>query len=121
MTEQQEPGEFYPKEIRVLTASRILKIVWGNDTNSAYDFSVLRTHCRCAECKNAMQRSGRETLDTDPAITITEVHAVGSYALQLFFSDGHDRGIFPFAYLRELATTRSTATESEGCAERSRG
>jgi DUF971 family protein len=27
---------------------------------------------------------------------------VGSYAVQLVFSDGHERGIFPWVYLREL-------------------
>lgn len=27
---------------------------------------------------------------------------IGYYALRLVFDDGHTRGIFPFAYLREL-------------------
>ena len=31
-----------------------------------------------------------------------DVRAVGNYALQLVFSDGHERGIFPWGYLREL-------------------
>jgi DUF971 family protein len=28
---------------------------------------------------------------------------IGRYAIQLHFSDGHDRGIYPWAYLRELS------------------
>ncbi|RUW64645.1 gamma-butyrobetaine hydroxylase-like domain-containing protein, partial [Mesorhizobium sp. M4B.F.Ca.ET.049.02.1.2] len=28
---------------------------------------------------------------------------IGSYAIRLVFSDGHDRGIYPWSYLREIA------------------
>jgi DUF971 family protein len=30
---------------------------------------------------------------------------VGGYAVQLFWADGHNSGIFAFDYLRRLATT----------------
>ena len=36
-------------------------------------------------------------------LTITAVEPIGHYALRLSFSDGHDRGIFPWSYLQELA------------------
>ena len=32
-----------------------------------------------------------------------EIELVGSYAINIAFSDGHDRGIYPWAYLREIA------------------
>jgi prepilin-type processing-associated H-X9-DG protein len=36
-------------------------------------------------------------------LTITGLASVGRYAVNLAFSDGHARGIYPWAYLRELA------------------
>ena len=36
------------------------------------------------------------------------------YALQLIFSDGHDRGIYPWVWLRELSATAEAAHRSAG-------
>ena len=36
-------------------------------------------------------------------LTITNIEPIGNYAVRLAFSDGHDRGIFPWAYLTEIA------------------
>jgi DUF971 family protein len=37
-----------------------------------------------------------------PDLTITEVEPIGNYAVRLAFSDGHHRGIYPWAYLVEI-------------------
>jgi len=34
---------------------------------------------------------------------LTGLQPIGNYAVRLLFSDGHDRGIYPWSYLRELA------------------
>jgi DUF971 family protein len=47
------------------------------------------------------KRSGRLAL-YDAEITVVEAKPFGVSGLQLFFSDGHSRGVFPWAYLREL-------------------
>ena len=36
-------------------------------------------------------------------LTIVAVELVGNYGIHVRFSDGHDRGIFPWAYLAEIA------------------
>jgi DUF971 family protein len=38
----------------------------------------------------------------DDRVQVVEVNAQG-YGLQLIFSDGHDRGIYPWPYLAQLA------------------
>ncbi|MDK1493921.1 gamma-butyrobetaine hydroxylase-like domain-containing protein [Sinorhizobium sp. 7-81] len=38
-------------------------------------------------------------------MTITSAEAIGSYAVRLGFSDGHDRGIYPWSYLRDIANS----------------
>jgi len=35
-------------------------------------------------------------------VTVTAAEPVGRYAVRLTFSDGHDSGIFSWAYIREL-------------------
>ena len=37
-------------------------------------------------------------------VAIDDIKTVGNYAVQLYFSDGHNSGIYTFSYLHELAT-----------------
>jgi prepilin-type processing-associated H-X9-DG protein len=39
---------------------------------------------------------------------IAEIGAIGDYAINVVFTDGHARGIFPWTYLRELAFAADT-------------
>lgn len=61
----------------------------------------LRARCRCADCHSARLR-GQALAAGDAAATLVGAAAVGHYALQLHFGDGHDRGVFPWAALRGL-------------------
>jgi DUF971 family protein len=61
----------------------------------------LRAACRCAHCRRA-QIDGTFP-DQFPAVAIVAVTPVGHYAVNLAFSDGHARGIYPWSYLAELA------------------
>ncbi len=71
----------------------------------------LRAACRCADCRRARidrdadPDTGDATLagTTIAGTTIAELRLVGDHALNIAFSDGHDRGIYPWSYLRELA------------------
>jgi len=77
-----------------------LRVEWPDGTLSLAA-SHLRRHCRCAECRRIAR------LDGEPGIAaglqLEQASPVGSYGVQLQFSDGHDRGIYPWSYLRELA------------------
>ncbi len=61
----------------------------------------LRLSCRCAHCQRA-RFDGRFPARF-PGIGIVAVGHLG-YGFNIAFSDGHDRGIFPKSYLRELAS-----------------
>jgi DUF971 family protein len=41
-------------------------------------------------------------------VSIAAVDPVGNYAVRLTFSDGHNTGIFSWAYLRRLGEERET-------------
>src|SRR6185437_16242912 len=60
----------------------------------------LRLSCKCAHCTRA--RFDDRFPERFPGIAITEIGSVG-YGLNIAFSDGHARGIYPQSYLLSLA------------------
>jgi DUF971 family protein len=60
----------------------------------------LRLSCKCAHCTRA--RFDERFPDRFPGIAIVEVADLG-YGLNISFSDGHNRGIYPKSYLASLA------------------
>ncbi|MFG1181976.1 gamma-butyrobetaine hydroxylase-like domain-containing protein [Xanthobacter sp. V7C-4] len=62
---------------------------------------ALRAACRCAAC---VADQARGTFSADFAgVTLTHVAPFGAHGVNLSFSDGHARGVYPFAYLAALA------------------
>ncbi|MDG9924447.1 MULTISPECIES: gamma-butyrobetaine hydroxylase-like domain-containing protein [unclassified Pseudomonas] len=60
----------------------------------------LRAACPCSQCR-AARLHGR--IDAAPSdVRLRAINRQG-YGVQLVFSDGHDQGIYPWSYLRELA------------------
>jgi DUF971 family protein len=60
----------------------------------------LRLSCKCAHCIRA--RFDERFPDRFPGIAIVEIGDLG-YGLNIAFSDGHNRGIYPKNYLVDLA------------------
>jgi DUF971 family protein len=60
----------------------------------------LRLSCKCAHCTRA--RFDNRFPEAFPGIAITEIGDLG-YGLNISFSDGHNRGIYPKPYLLSLA------------------
>ena len=60
----------------------------------------LRLSCKCAHCTRA--RFDDRFPEAFPGIAITEIGDLG-YGLNISFSDGHNRGIYPKPYLLSLA------------------
>jgi DUF971 family protein len=79
---------------------RRLLIHWSDGFSSDLSHRALRLQCRCAGCEY-IRRSGRAVEARDD-IELLAVVPYGPNAVQLRFSDGHERGIFPFQYLRGL-------------------
>ena len=91
-----------PTEIRQ-DGPRTLAITWGDGHESRYEVRALRLACACANCVDEWSGAGR----LDPASVPDGVHPlriepVGRYAIQIYWSDGHDTGIYPYRRLRAL-------------------
>ena len=98
-----------PTGVKVDKTERILTINWEDGHVSRYPFAGLRAACPCVECKGGHANMGGPG---DPAhmanapesdVTIEKADAVGAYALQFMWSDGHYTGIYTWEYLRQLA------------------
>ena len=80
-------------------------MTWQDGRHVELDYRTIRSGCRCADCRvgRARSMSEQEWCDQFPEdLTITSIRPVGHYALQLLFSDGHDRGIYPWALFRDF-------------------
>jgi DUF971 family protein len=80
---------------------RSLHVTFDNGTVFTLPAHRLRAACRCAHCRRA-QIDGVFP-GQFPSANITGVVPIGHYAVNLAFSDGHARGIYPWSYLAELA------------------
>jgi DUF971 family protein len=98
-----------------------LTITWRDGRMSRYPIAWLRANCPCAVCREEREERERNprrltVLKGDGAApAVTGARLVGSYAVQITWSDGHDGGIYSFEYLRgEIAKMEaSVATKGE--------
>lgn len=89
-----------PTEIKLRKSSRILAVSF-DDASFEFSFEYLRVYSPSAEVQG--HGPGQETLQTGKeGVEITAIEPVGHYAVRLLFSDGHDTGLYTWAYLREL-------------------
>jgi DUF971 family protein len=94
-----------PQSVDVGAAALTLR--W-RDEEVTLAAGTLRNACQCAECRAGFIRGGVRA--DHGQVLLTDAQPVGHYALQLAFSDGHDRGIFPWELLRRLCG-RTAAVE----------
>ena len=98
-----------PVDLKLKRSEQELRVRWKDGRDSVYSAVTLRKACPCATCRTEREKQSTELLPilkTAPAQNLALVNAqlVGNYALQLFWSDGHDTGIFDYKYLRALDT-----------------
>jgi DUF971 family protein len=94
-----------PRAITADVDTRLVRIEWTDGHESVYDFEQLRWVCPCAHCRGEMGRPGRldEIDHLEPQETeLEDLRQVGRYAIMPIWADGHDTGIYTYAYLRSL-------------------
>lgn len=81
-------------------ARRVLELGFGDGATEEISHEALRAGCRCSGC-TAARRAGDPIVPAD-GVALAQITPVGVYGVQLTFSDGHDRGIYPWQLLLEL-------------------
>lgn len=91
----------WPTTITDHAHSGVLELTWPDGARTELRHAHLREQCRCAACEQ-QRRRGPGVAPADAALRIVHMELVGEQGLSLAFSDGHARGIYPWAYLRQL-------------------
>ncbi len=90
-----------PESIAVRRGSRVLELRYQGGEVLQIPFELLRVYSPSAEVRG--HGPGQETLQTGKReVDIVAVDAVGHYAIQPRFSDGHDSGIYTWEWLLHL-------------------
>lgn len=87
-----------PNAVRNRREAGELVLQW-DDGEQVISHVRLRGACPCSQCR-AGRLGGRIDLVSE-AVRVERVEGQG-YGVQLVFSDGHERGIYPWAYLKGL-------------------
>ncbi len=90
-----------PTALTVHQASKVLEVAFDDGAAFRIPFELMRVYSPSAEVQG--HGPGQEVLQTGKRdVGITEIEAVGHYAVQPQFSDGHNTGIFSWDYLYHL-------------------
>ncbi len=100
-----EPNTPIPVEIKLHQKSRFLELIYEGAQSYRLDFEYLRVYTPSAEARG--HGPGQETLQTGKRnVDLVGIEPVGTYALKLVFSDGHDSGLYSWDILYNLAAHR---------------
>ena len=110
-----------PEKVRVLISEgKGVEIDWVDGHRSAWSFAWLREACPCATCVEERAQEGRKPGQPKPMPAAVlpmyapppkpaSAHAVGRYAIQFNWLDGHSSGIYSWEYLRRVCQCRECA------------
>jgi DUF971 family protein len=100
-----------PNKIRFNKGSGSLTLHWPDGLETQMSGEFLRVHSRSAEVVG--HGPGQEVLEHGKqGVRIEKIESTGRYALKLFFSDGHDTGLYTWTWLRTLAESQDDFWET---------
>jgi DUF971 family protein len=94
----------WPSEIRLNPARDTLTVAFEDGSRFELRAEYLRVESPSAEVRN---HGGPKTiLHGKQDVKISGLEPVGNYALRIGFDDGHDSGLYSWAYLHQLGTDK---------------
>ncbi len=90
-----------PDTVTISEDGSHLAVDWPDGTRSRIPAATLRGAAR--DARSVRERIEHGAVRVPPGVRLVGRAPVGSYAVNLHFDDGHDRGIFPWPMLRDLA------------------
>ena len=77
-----------------------LTVTWDSGEKTVLSAAYLRREAK--DAWSIRERLDRGEVTVLPGIAITDLSQIGN-GVNIHFSDGHDKAIYPFPYLRELS------------------
>jgi DUF971 family protein len=93
----------WPTSITLSPDKRVLTVCYDSGETFAIEAELLRVHSPSAEVQGHSPEQ-RVTVWGKRHVAIRDMVPTGNYAVRIAFDDGHDTGIFTWAYLHELGT-----------------
>lgn len=101
MTTKDPTREQWPSEIRLNAEKNTLNVVFTGGIAGSLPAEMLRVMSQSAEVQGH-SAAERRLVSGKSTVTIRAVEPIGNYAVRLVFSDGHNTGIYSWAYLYDL-------------------
>jgi len=99
-----------PTDIKLHQKSRVLEVSFDDGSHFNLPCEYLRVYSPSAEVRG--HSPGQEVLQIGKEnVNITHIEPVGSYAVCLFFDDGHSTGIYSWDWLHHLGTNQESLWE----------
>lgn len=94
------------RPVNIASIGTEIAIVWDDGAESYIPMEILRARSPSAENTGERDLLGKVYGGTDqkefPGVTVLNWQLMGGYAVQFRFSDGHNTGIYPFDFLKDL-------------------
>ena len=104
-SDNPNPSNPWPSEIRLNPARDTLTIAFDNGERFELKAEFLRVESPSAEVRG--HGGGPKTiLRGKQDVKISGLEPVGNYAVRIGFDDGHDSGLFSWAYLHQLGSEK---------------
>lgn len=96
-----------PKEVEVRKSDNELFIRWQDGHESLYPLFGLRKNCPCVECRGGHGQMGSFDkslfrVEGTQQFYIEDLKQIGNHAIRLYWSDGHNSGMYQWETLRKL-------------------
>jgi DUF971 family protein len=101
----------YDPEHIAISKSKGIEIDWKDGHHSSFGTEYLRDWCPCASCTGSHGTEPRKKTSDGaqspfpmftPRLKMNDIEPVGTYALKISWSDGHNTGIYSYDHLREV-------------------
>ena len=101
-----KPDTPAPTALTVHQQSRVLEVAFDDGAHFRIPFELMRVYSPSAEVQG--HGPGQEVLQTGKRdVVVSDISAVGHYAVQPRFSDGHDTGIYSWELLYRLGVDQA--------------
>jgi len=95
---------FHPVSVQKIGGE--FAIAWSDGVESYFPLETLRRRCPCAACEGEPDVTGAVAKPRPaygPAsFELTSWQTIGGYAIQPRWGDGHNTGLYSYAFLRSL-------------------
>lgn len=99
------PNNPPPDDCEIIDSGRALQLIWSEGQTHRLEASYLWSQCPSAAGRR--RRMDGIHHPRSPDLRITKLDRIGRYAVNIGFSDGHDRGVYPWTLLADFAARRT--------------